>query len=105
MRELDAEFRRADSVAVSDDAGQRRLAIIGIEPKAAVGDAAAPLHVGRLDHDKPGAGIGQHAEMGDVPVGRDAVGGAVLAHRGDNNAVGQFKIGKPDRREQGARHG
>ena len=104
MRKLDAKFRRTDAMAMSNDARQRRLALIGIEPKTAVGDAAAPLHMGRLNDDQPGAGIGQHTQMGDVPVGGDAIGGAILAHRGNDNAIGEFKIRKPDRREQGARH-
>ena len=36
---------------------------IGIKPEAAVGDAATPLDMGRLDDHEPGAGIRQHAEM------------------------------------------
>ena len=88
MRQLNAKLGGADAMAVSDDARERRLAIIGIEPEAAMRDATAPLHMGCLDHNQPGARIGQHAEVSDVPVGGDAVGGAVLAHRRDNDAIG-----------------
>ena len=42
--------------------------------------------------------------MRHVPVGCNAVIGAVSAHGRDNDAVGEVKIGKPQRREQSARH-
>ena len=51
-----------------------------------------------------GAGIRQHAEMRHVPVVADAVVGAVLAHRRDDDAVRKRQIGKFYRREQSARH-
>ena len=51
-----------------------------------------------------GAGIRQHAEMRHVPIGSDAIIGAVLAHRRDDDAVGEMKIGEPQRREQSTRH-
>ena len=40
MRELNAEFRRADALAMGDDALERVLAGVGIKTEAAVGDAA-----------------------------------------------------------------
>ncbi len=104
MRELDAEFRAADALAVEHDAPERILAGIGIDAEAAMGDAAVALDMGRFEHQEARAGIGQHAEMGHVPVVADAVIGAVLAHRRDDDAVRQCEIGKFDRREQSARH-
>ena len=92
------------AAAMGDDARERRLAVVGIEPEAAVGDAAAALDAGRLDHDQAGAGIGQHAEMIEVPVGGDAVVGAVLAHGRDDDPVRELEIGEPDRRKQGTGH-
>ena len=89
---------------VVDDVRERRLAGVGVEAEAAVADAATPLHVAHLRHHQPGAGIRQHAEMGHVPVGGDAVIGAVLAHRRDHDAVRKLEVGEPDRREQGAGH-
>ncbi len=53
MRELDAELGGAAPPAMRDDARQRRLVVVGIEPHAAVGDAAVPLDVGGLDHHQP----------------------------------------------------
>ncbi len=104
MRELNADFGVADMVAVINDALEGCLAGVGIKPEAAVGDTAAPLDMGRLDDQEPGAGIRQHAEMRHVPVVADAVVGAVLAHRRDDDAVGKRQIGKLYGREQSARH-
>ena len=104
MRELDAELGRADALAMQHDARERVLAGVGIDAEAAMGDAAVPLDMGRFEHQQAGAGIRQHAEMGHVPVIGDAVVGAVLAHRRDDDPVRQCEIGKLDRREQSTRH-
>ena len=50
MGELNAHFGAAEAAAMGKHARERRLAIIGIEPKATMGDAAAALHAGCLDH-------------------------------------------------------
>ncbi len=100
MGELDAEFGGAVAPADIDDVLERRLAIVGIQSEASMGDAAMALHVGRLDDQQAGAGIGEHAEMGDVPVARAAVIGAVLAHRRDDDSIVQLDAGKLDRGEQ-----
>src|SRR5262249_5907072 len=42
--------------------------------------------------------------MVEMPVGGDAVVGAVLAHRRDDDAVDELEIGKPDRGKQGTGH-
>ena len=88
MRDLDAELGGAGAPAMGDDARQRRLVVVGVEPHAAMGDAAAALDMRRFDDHEARAGIGQHAEMGEMPVGGGAVIGAVLAHRRDDDAVG-----------------
>jgi hypothetical protein len=62
------------------------------------------LHIGHLGDHEAGAGIGQHAEMGEVPVGGDAVAGTVLAHRRDHDPIGKLKLSQPDRREQCTGH-
>jgi hypothetical protein len=46
-----------------DRARHRRLVVVGIEPRAAVGDAAVALDMRRLDDDEAGAAVRQHAEM------------------------------------------
>ena len=104
MRKLDAELGGADAPAMGNDAGERGLVGVGIEPHAAVGDAAVALDMGGLDHHQRRAGIGQHAEMAEMPIGGAAVVGAVLAHGRDDDAVRKLEIGEPDRREQGAGH-
>ena len=104
MGDLDADLGGADALAMRDHARQRVLAGVRIEAQAFVADTAVPFHIGHLGNHEAGAGIGQHAEMGDVPVGGNAVIGAVLAHRRNDDAVGEFKIGEPDRRKQGTRH-
>ena len=63
------------------------------------------LDAGGLDHEQRRAGIGQHAEVIEVPVGRDAVVGAVLAHGRDDDPVRELEIGKSNRRKQGTGHG
>ena len=65
-------------------------------------DAAMPLHIGHFGDDETGTRIGEHAQMGHVPVGCRAIIGAILAHGRNDDAVREFKISEPDRREQGA---
>ena len=89
---------------MGDHAGERRLALVRVEAEAAMADAALAFDIGHLGDHQAGAGIGQHAEMGEVPVGSDAVGGAVLAHRGGHDPVRKLEAGEPDRRKQDA-HG
>ena len=82
MRELNAELGSAVTATMVDDARQtppRKL--VRIESKAAMTDATAALDAGGLDHDQRGAGIGEHTEMIEVPVGCHAIVGTVLAHR------------------------
>ncbi len=104
MGELDAHLAGSVAAAMGDDARERRLAVVGVEPQASVGDAAAALDAGRFDHDQPRARIGQHAEMIDVPVGGDAVVGAVLAHRRHDDPVGELEFGETDRGKQRTGH-
>ena len=70
-----------------------------------MGDAAVALDMGRLDDHQSGAGIGQHAEMHQVPVIGAAVVGRILAHRRDDEAVGKLETGELDGREQSTAHG
>ena len=104
MRQLDAELAGRVAATVRNDAGERRLAVVGIKPEATMADAAAALDPCRLRHHQRRAGIGEHAEVIDMPVGGDAVIGAVLAHRRDNDPVRELEIGEPDRRKQGTGH-
>ena len=104
VRQLDAELGRAVTTAMRDHPCERRLAIIGIEAETAVRDAAVALDVRRLDYHQRSAGIGEHAEMTEVPVVGDPVVGAVLAHGRNDDAIRQFQISEPDRSKQGTGH-
>ena len=95
VRDLDAELGGADAAAVRDHARQRRLVVVGIEPDAAVGDAAVPLDM-RSPRRSPGRRRNSPACRDGVmcqSVGA-AVVGAVLAHRRDHDAVGEFDAGR-----------
>src|ERR1043165_9511375 len=105
MPDLNAELRGADALAVRDNGAERVLAGIRVDAGAAVGDAAAPLHTCRLDDHQRGARVRQHAEMRRVPWARNAVVRAVLAHRRDDDAVGEFKLVDFVWRKQRAGHG
>jgi len=104
MRQLNPEFRRSDPPAMRNNMGKRIFAGVGIEPEAAMSDAAVAFDMSGFDHEQSGAGIGQHAEMRQVPIIGDAVIGAVLAHRRHHDSVRKHQVGKFDRREQRARH-
>ena len=98
MGNLDAELGGTDTPQMSNHARERGLAIVGVKPEAAMRDAAAALDVGHLHHQQACPRIGEHAEMGHMPIARAAIVGAVLAHRRDDNAIGELKPGKPDGR-------
>ena len=55
-------------------------------------DAAAAVDNRGLDHEQRCPGIGEHAEMIEVPVGGYAVVGTVLAHGRDNDPVREVEI-------------
>ena len=80
MRKLHGDLGAADTMAMRDDALERSLAGVGIKPEAAVADAAVALDIGHLGHYEACARIGEHAEVGQVPVRSHAIVGAVLAH-------------------------
>jgi hypothetical protein len=105
MGELDAELGGADRPRMVDDALHRLFVGVGSEARAAGGDAAAQFNAGRLDDEQGGAGIGEHADMGHVPVGHRAVVGRILAHGRDDDAVRKLDAGELDRREQVTGHG
>ena len=83
---------------------KRRFVVVGIQAEAAMRDAAMALDVRRLHDHQRGAGIGQHAEMHEVPVIGAAIVGRILAHRRDHDAVGKLEARHAKRREQGTGH-
>ena len=87
MGKLNAELGATDAPAMGHDPLERGFAGIGIETEAAMGNTAEALDMRRFDNQQAGAGISQHAEVCHVPIGSDAVIGAVLAHRRNHDAV------------------
>ena len=68
---------------------------------AAEGDAALGLDVGHLGDDEAGAAERAAAEVDEVPVVDGAVDGRVLAHRRDDDAVGEGEVAHAEGREDG----
>ena len=58
MGELNAKLRSAVTATMGDHARQRYLAVVRVKPKATMGDAAAALDAGGLDHEQRRPGIG-----------------------------------------------
>jgi hypothetical protein len=104
MSDLDSEMRAADRAHRLQHTGEGRLGRIVVEAGAARRDPPLRGHRGGLDDQQPGARVRQHAQMDPVPVADDAVLDAVLAHRRDDDAVGQGKPAQFDRRKQLAGH-
>ena len=70
-------------------ARQRGLVVVRVEAEVGRRDAAFGLDRGGLDDEQPGARHGQLAQVHQVPVAGIAVLDGVLAHRRDDDAVGQ----------------
>ena len=104
MRQLNAELRRSDPPAMRDNMGKRIFAGVRIEAEAAMGDPTVAFDMGGFNNKQAGAGIGEHAEMSEMPIIGDAVIGAVLAHRRYDDTIRKRQVGKLDRREQRTRH-
>ncbi|GAA3214384.1 hypothetical protein GCM10020256_15180 [Streptomyces thermocoprophilus] len=63
------------------------------------GDAALGADADHLRHDESGAAEGAGAEVDEVEVAGDAVGGGVHVHRGDDDPVAQGEAAQPVGRE------
>ncbi len=105
VRELD----RRDGALCTDEGRDARQAgnlRVRPEPDVAVGDAAARLDGGRLDKDDARAALCELAQVHEMPVVHQALQCAVLAHRGDHDAIARANAAQLDRFEQqGGGHG
>ena len=63
-----AGCRPSTAAAVNGVRARASSQVIGINAKAAMGDAATPLDMSRFDNQQAGPGIRQHAKVGHVPV-------------------------------------
>ena len=68
-----------------------------VEAEVAGGDAALGRDRGRLDDQQAGARQREMAEMDQVPVDRRAFARRVLAHRRDDDPVGEREAGRSSR--------
>ena len=105
MAELHADPRRPDRAAEGrHPLHLHRLRLVP-EAGAAVGDPPLGRDAGRLDQHEAGPGHRHLPEMDVVPLGHPALDGGVLAHRRDDDAIGQVQRAEGDRLEQGDGHG
>ncbi len=101
MRELHRDgHRRRLPPCTGKAVGQRALRCVVVEAKAARRDPPDGRHRGRLDRHHRRAGQQQLAPVDQVPVGRAAFVGRVLAHRRDDDAVRQREPAQRQRIEQ-----
>jgi len=63
--------------------------VVGVDAEVVRGDAGLGADGVGFSEDEGGAADGAAAEMDEVPVVGESVGGGVLAHRGDRDAVGK----------------
>ena len=80
--------------------GERLLGGVVVEPEAARRDPAFGGDRGRFDGEHAGARQQHLAPVDEVPVGGAAVVGGVLAHRRDDDAIGERQAAQRDRVEQ-----
>lgn len=70
------------------DAGEFGDVLVLPQAEIVGADAAFGTDSGGFGHDQAGSADGAAAEMDEVPFVGEAVGGTVLAHRRDRDAVG-----------------
>ena len=73
-----------------DDFLQGQFIGFAIESETAMRNSPPALHCGCLNHDGASPAAGQIRQMLQVPIARASVGGTVLAHRGDGQAILYF---------------
>ena len=94
--QLNADFGAAEVSEEFDHPGHGRLVLVGIQADAAGRDTPPGLDPGRFDEDQCGPAQRELAQVNQMPVGHGAVMGRILAHGGDDDAVGEFQAAKAD---------
>src|SRR5204862_4933449 len=105
VADLDADRVRRDPAVDLHRARHRRVVMVAVESGTTVRDAALARHVGLLDDEESRARARHAAEMGEMPIGHAAVVGRGLAHRRDDQTIGQGDAAELDRREEFRGHG
>ena len=105
MTQLDTElYRRHPCPGPFDDRLERLLVLVAVEPEAALGDAAFTLDMRGFEAEKSGARHRQGAVVDHVPGLGAAIDGGILAHRRDDDAVGEREPAQRERAEQSSGH-
>ena len=104
MRKLHTEFGDAVGAAEIVHALERRLVIVRIHPRAFRRNPPDRIDVGHLAHHQSGAAEREPAEMHRVPIVGGAIVGVVLAHRRNDDAIGQREPAQRNGRKQNASH-
>ena len=105
MGQLNADLGAAEPAEELDHPAHGRFVVVGIQADAAGGDAPGGLDPGGFDEHQTGAAQSELAQVNQMPVGHGAVMGRILAHGGDDDAVGQIQVAETDGREKLAGHG
>ena len=100
VSQLHAQHNRRHAAHERHCARHRRLVGVAIKPRTLRRDAAFGHDASGLDHQHRRARQRHVAQMHQMPIGHRTVDGAVLAHGGDGNAVGQRVLADLQRRKQ-----
>jgi hypothetical protein len=90
---------------MGNDAGEGGFTVVGIKPKTAMGDASSTFHPCGFNYHQGCPRVSEHAQVVDVPIIRNAVIGAVLTHRRDDNPVFEIKLRETNGGKESAGHG
>ncbi len=104
VRELDGGDAAVGLEEVGD-AGEEGDVVVGVDAEVAGGDAAFGADGSCFGHDCARSADGAAAEVNEVPVAGVAVDGTVLAHGGDDDAVGEGNAALRERGEEAVGHG
>ena len=99
VAQLHADVGVAVRVHPVDDARPRVALRVGVQARAALGDAGVGADAGHLRHHQRRAAHRAGAQVHEVVVADDAVDGRVLRHRRDDDAVLQRDRAHRERRE------
>ena len=104
MGQLDDHRHVRPTAHTFEHALHRRFGTVIVQADVTVGDAPFRADRGRLDRQRARARERQLPEMHLVPVGHLAVLGRILAHRSDDDAVGEPQPANLNRFEQSRHH-
>ena len=99
MAKLHRDLGAAFGMHKLDDAFPCRFVRVDVKAGAAGGDARVRRHTGHFGDDQPRAALGALGIVDEVPFAGQAIHGAILRHRGDDDAIGQLHLAQTKRHE------